>query len=135
MQGSQAGLAACDAAAGQCSHCGNSSLTVGQHLHCCQHQKLCLYLGQPQRQHLVHRNCEEGGATFTTQRWILRSVSFQAQVLRAEGHHSCSSFCQRCSLCFFLSFVSGRFSSPHHGPLSPSLSHCHLKGWHLFKTT
>lgn len=100
-QGSQAGLAAHDAAAEQCSQ---GSLTVGQHLQCCQQPKLCLHLGQTQRQHLVHRTPEEGGPAFTMQRWVLWSMSFPAGglVLRAEGHHSCSSFCQRSSLCFFL---------------------------------
>lgn len=88
LQGSKAGLAACDAAAEQRSQ---GLLSVRQHLHHCQQQKLCLHLEQ-QQQRLVHRNPEEGGPAFTTQRWILWSVSFPAGglVLRAGGHHSCT---------------------------------------------
>lgn len=46
---------------------------------------------------------EEASPAFTTPRCISWSVSFPAGglELRAEGHYSCSGFCQTCRLCFF----------------------------------
>lgn len=133
LQGSQAGLAGCDAAAEQCSQAG---LTHWDSISTAASSKSCVCTWDSDRGSIVcteilkrevQHSREEGGAE------ILWSVSFPAGglVLRAEGHHRCSSFCQRWSLCFFLcpKHILGDSLVPTKVHCSsPSLSHCHLKG-------
>lgn len=72
----------------------------------------------------------ERSPTFTAPSCISWSVSFPAGglALRAEGHRSCSGFCQRCHLCFFFSLGPKHIlgNSPTLTVVccsSPSLSH------------